>query len=240
MAKSPRYAALAAEWRRAIADGRYAVGALLPTEHALCEQHGVSRHTARAALQILESAGLIERRPGLGTIVLSAGDAVEFAQPLGGLDDLMQYAREARLEVRRTGKCTLNKADAALYRGDAGSLWLRIDGRRAAGGKPIAATSILIADALGAAENDFADGADPVTETIERRYGVSIAKIRQSIRAETVAGDDADLLEVAAGAPCLRTIRRYYDAADALFVVSDSRHPADRFVYEMSYRRQER
>lgn len=56
--------------REAIADGRYPVGARLPSESRLVAQHGVSRPTVTRALDDLAAAGLIERRAGSGSYVL--------------------------------------------------------------------------------------------------------------------------------------------------------------------------
>ena len=237
MTRQPRYLDLAANLRRQIAKGRYAIGDLLPTEHALCEKHDVSRHTTRAALQVLEDQGLIERRPGLGTRVIASGAAPVFTQPLGGLEDLMQYAHEARLAITSSSKTTLASRDATRLGAKQSSKWLRIDGVRRVHGRPVAATSIFIAEAIGARLSDFRDSDHAVTEHIEQKYGISAATINQRISAELLTRADASLLEDKVGSPILRTIRRYFDAAERLFVISDSRHPAEIFSYEMSFRR---
>ncbi len=51
----------------AIAAGKYAEGARLPSEAQLVKQFGVSRPTVRRALRDLESNGLIKRKAGSGT-----------------------------------------------------------------------------------------------------------------------------------------------------------------------------
>ncbi len=237
MARKPRYIELAATLRKAIAGKKYKVGAQLPTEHQLCEKHDVSRHTARAALQVLEDDGLIERRPGLGTTVIATGEPSSFTQPLGGLDDLLQYAHEARLKTHRTETVTLSPAVARRLGAKRGTRWLVLHGVRIADGKPIAATSIYVSDVLGAKPSDFKNAAKAVTEHIETRYGVSVAGITQTITADAISKNDATTLGVTADRPMLRTIRRYFDAAERLFVISDTRHPAGAFKYEMTYKR---
>ncbi len=237
MPRTPRYIALAATLRKSIVAGKYKLGAHLPTEHALCERHDVSRHTARAALQVLEDEGLIERRPGLGTSVISTGAPAAFSQPLGGLDDLLQYAHEAKLNITVTDDCRLTPSLAGLLGASRGTRWLRLRGVRRAGERAIAATTIYIAEAIGAKPGDFRDSSKAVTEHIDRKYGVSVAGITQTIRAELLNPDDAAALHAVAGQAALRTIRRYFDAADRLFVISDTRHPSDRFAYELSYKR---
>lgn len=237
MARSPRYLALATDLRRAVIGGRWTLGAQLPTEHQLCAAHGVSRHTARAALQLLEDEGLIERRPGLGTTVIANDDRSEFTQSLGGLDDLMQYAHAARLETLNCARSVLSAAAARRLGARRGTGWLVIEGLRVAGGRTIAATSIYVSDSIDAKPRDFRDASKAVTEHIEAKYGVAVAAIRQTIKAETISPDDAAATGAQTGLPVLRTIRRYFDAAERLFVISDTRHPSDRFVYEMAFRR---
>jgi DNA-binding GntR family transcriptional regulator len=237
MPKRPRYLELAALLRRQITKGRYGVGDQLPTEHQLCAEYEVSRHTARAALQLLDDQGLIERRPGLGTRVVSTGEAAAFTQPLGGLDDLLQYAHEAQLAMTDWSRIALNEADAERLGAAKGSKWLRIEGVRRIGARAIAATTIYVAEEIGATPTDINDPARAVTEHIESRFGVSVATISQKISAERLSKKDALLLSEKSGGPVLRTVRRYSDVAGRLFVISDSRHPADRFSYEMSFRR---
>ena len=67
----PRTQQIAAELRQQITTGALGPGALLPSEPELARDHGVSRQTARAALQILEREGLVAVRPRCGRIVRS-------------------------------------------------------------------------------------------------------------------------------------------------------------------------
>ncbi|MGA9279045.1 FadR/GntR family transcriptional regulator, partial [Ilumatobacter sp.] len=57
----PAYRVAEQTIRRQIVDGTLTPGTLLPPEHDLAEQLGVTRPTVREALRSLESAGLIER-----------------------------------------------------------------------------------------------------------------------------------------------------------------------------------
>ena len=70
----PRYLQIAADLKQAIVSGRYPVGARLPTELELCEQFGISRFTAREAVRVLSSAGLVSRKQRVGTIVVALPD----------------------------------------------------------------------------------------------------------------------------------------------------------------------
>ncbi|MFE7935502.1 GntR family transcriptional regulator [Streptomyces sp. NPDC057456] len=62
---------IADELKAAIERGEYAPGARLPGENALAEQYGVASLTARRALKILSTEGLIETKKGAGARVIS-------------------------------------------------------------------------------------------------------------------------------------------------------------------------
>jgi len=62
---------IADDLRHKITAGALGPGALLPSEPELSREHGVSRQTARAALQVLEQEGLVTVRPRRGRIVRS-------------------------------------------------------------------------------------------------------------------------------------------------------------------------
>lgn len=65
---------LSVDLERLILDGQLAPGDRLPAERELAAHLGVSRVSIREALRELENRGLIDRRPGRGTIVLQPSD----------------------------------------------------------------------------------------------------------------------------------------------------------------------
>ena len=62
---------LSVDLERLIHDGELKPGDRLPSERELSEHLGVSRVSIRQALHELEGRGLIDRRPGRGTVVLA-------------------------------------------------------------------------------------------------------------------------------------------------------------------------
>lgn len=233
----PRYRQLADILRADIASGRYPVGSQLPPEFELCSLYDMSRHTAREALRLLFEAGLVERRRGVGTTVIRSSAEPTFTQPLGGVEELMQYARDARLQIRTAGLRVLTTGEQARLRLESAETWLVAVGVRSSEGKPMALSQIYIAPAyadIGPSLHDW-DGA--IQELIARDFGVAVARIEQEIAAVNLSGEQARVLRADKGGPALQTLRRYYDDADRLMLASESTHPASRFVYSMSYRR---
>jgi GntR family transcriptional repressor for pyruvate dehydrogenase complex len=85
---------LALEIERLILSGLLPVGERIPPERELAELWGLSRSSVRDALKQLALRGLIERRPGRGTIV------VEKVNQLGGtLMDLLNQSQHELLQV---------------------------------------------------------------------------------------------------------------------------------------------
>ncbi|MGV9411894.1 FadR/GntR family transcriptional regulator [Nocardia sp. NPDC003693] len=101
--------------RAEIRSGRWPVGSRIPTEPELTELTGTGRNTVREAVQALVHAGMVERRQGSGTYVISTST-------LGGA--LTEYFADAQqrdiLELRQALDTTA--AALAARRRDAGDI----------------------------------------------------------------------------------------------------------------------
>jgi GntR family transcriptional repressor for pyruvate dehydrogenase complex len=90
---------LSVDLERLILDGSLSAGDRLPSERELCELLGVSRVSVRQALHELEARGLIDRRRGRGTTVLSAASG---AGDVGGaIATMLGSASSTAVELAR-------------------------------------------------------------------------------------------------------------------------------------------
>lgn len=89
--------------REEIVSGRWAIGARIPTEPELCELTGTSRNTIREAVQALVHAGMLERRQGSGTYVLSLGGSSAIADYFAAANNRDLIELRQTLEVTATG-----------------------------------------------------------------------------------------------------------------------------------------
>ncbi|MGB4062047.1 MAG: GntR family transcriptional regulator [Burkholderiaceae bacterium] len=224
-----------------IASGAHAVGDLLPTEFELCERHGLSRYAVRKALDELQELGLISRRKNVGTRVEAATPAAGFTQTLATVGDLAQFGAEHVRVVRAIDEVVVDLALAQELGCPGGSRWLRIASLRMEGGKkarPLCWTDVYVEPAYAEVGEWVRASPDTlVSSLIESRYGRRIARIRQDIQAVLVPKELSAALGVEVGSPALKITRRYCDSADAVFEVSVSVHPADRFTFSMDLNR---
>lgn len=74
-----------------IADGTYTVGGKLPSEHAMCEEFGVSRPVLRQALRQLREDDVIQSRQGSGSYVKRRPEAAAMTfAPVGSIADIQK------------------------------------------------------------------------------------------------------------------------------------------------------
>src|SRR5882757_3761387 len=84
----PLWFQIAERLRHAIAEGVFSSGDVLPSEAKLNAIFGISRATSRAALDRLEQEGLISRKSGKGSMVLSRRVDQPANEMLGFADDM--------------------------------------------------------------------------------------------------------------------------------------------------------
>jgi GntR family transcriptional regulator len=234
-----RYLRIAANLRRAIAEGRYPVGAQLPTEHALCRSLGVSRFTVREAIRVLAGAGLVKRKPRAGTVVAALPDDTRYRHSIGSLRDLVQYAQTTDFHYVYVGRIELSRAQARVLSARAGQQWIHAVAlrREVGGGKPLALTRLYLNPALKGIERALRGAHAPVYAIIERDFGLRIDRVEQVINGIVLDEHDAGNLGVAPGSPGLSIRRSYFDEAGRLVEFADNVHPASRFAYRIELRR---
>jgi len=236
LAARPRYARIAEELTADITAGRRGIGTLLPTEHALCAQHGVSRATVREALRQLQDQGLIARSQGVGSRVLASSAHTNYVLSARHAAEAMGYAAKTRLIIQRRRHVRANAALARMLGAEPGSAWLHLSGLRRLAGEtrqPLAISSIYLA----AAHADLADGpehlATPFFILIERQKGIRIEEITQDVTAGALTASQARALHAPAGSGSLHVLRRFLAADGKPVEVTRNIHPADRFTFSL-------
>lgn len=233
--------ALAHALTEGIRQGRYAVGTLLPTEFALCEQYQVSRYAVRQVLTELQGLGLISRRKNVGSTVEARLPNAGFIQSLATMAELTQFGAKHTRQVQSIQELIADIDLAAELGCPGGSRWTRISSLRVAQDDkalPIGWTDVYIdAQLRGIGQHVQNEPSALISSLIENHYGKHIAHVKQRIEAAALPATIASALQAEANTPALKITRHYADANDQLLEISVSLHPADRFQLEMSLNR---
>lgn len=236
----PRYLQLAQTLLHEIETGRYPVGTLLPTEFELCEQFGVSRATAREAVKRLVQMGLVVRQPRVGTTVLARTATQGYRQSTADVNDLYRYAADTTLVIEQRETVRVDDEQARQLEASPGETWLHLRGRRLVPGRadPVCVTELWLAPAYRSIQGIEGPLAGAVHAAIEQQFGEVINEVEQEIRAVSITGADAKILEVPSRSPGLWVCRRYRNRQGQLVEMATSIHPADRFSYTTVLRRE--
>lgn len=189
MARLPLYKATETEMIRKITTGEWAVGLRLPNEFGLADEFGVSQGTMRRALITLEGMGLLERKPGRGTIVSAPTPAQGGNAPTAPRGGVLRDATGAAviLQVHRARADTrgVDASELALFGAARLATLSRVfhrDGVRA--GRDEVALPEALLPALD--EDAAADLADLLDDA-----GLSFARIDETLTATITTMGDA-------------------------------------------------
>lgn len=203
------------------------VGTAVPSERALAAESGVSRMTARRALDELTREGRLVREVGRGSFV--ARPAVNLPLHLTGFtEDMASRGMTASSRVLRLVEEPADAATAEHLGLSVGSAVVRLDRVRLADGRPMAIerTTLDASIVPGLAEVDFADRS--LYGELEQRFGVRFDAGEQTIRAAIVSPEDAAELGVEKGSAVLEFVRLSgYSGRSIERTVST--YPGDRF-----------
>jgi DNA-binding GntR family transcriptional regulator len=230
----PYYRRMAGILMDEIGRGTYAIGATLPTERELCQRFEVSRHTTRDALKLLEQKGLIRRRQGSGSTVLSLSPRLRYEQSIQSIDDLMQQGSASRLQVI---SCEELEPEADPFAHRIGLVarkpcvrvrsirYLRHDVR------PLALVDVYAAVRSRVQARRLLDPEAAAREIVATVEPSRLERIEQAFSAVNVDEESARLLHVAAGDAAFRTVRNYFDVKGNLVVVAHSLYQGQLFTY---------
>ena len=238
--KTPLYQTLHDRLVDDLAKGIYPVGERFPTEQELCADTGLGRHTVREALKMLQDAGLLSRRAGVGTIVLAQTAPRKFSYQIGSIENLTKYAEETVFETQQEGFVTVHEEFARTLGVRMGSRWLRVAGLRRPKNddQPFAWTEIYIAHPYVDVRNRLGVVSRPIYQEISEQFGIGISRVERQTSAVAMPTEISEQLGSTAGAPALMERRRYWSDNDELFEVSISLHPGDRFSQTIMLQRE--
>lgn len=237
--KGPRYRVIAEELLEAIRSGKFAVGTRMPGELDLMKTYNVSRHTIREALRVLEDVRLIERRRGIGTVVLARESEESYVQMVNEPSELFSYPEDSRLRVIERNDVKLNRALARELKCPTSSQWSCVSGMRVFldSGNPVCWSNVYILPAYADAADKIGITSTPAYKVISDQYNEIVQKVEVELYASIIDERIAGYLNVEPGSASLKICRRYHGNNGRIFEVSISEHAADNFHYSFEFSR---
>jgi len=233
----PKYAQVVAEIKQRIERGTYPPGSLLPSEHQLVSEFGISRPTIVRALSALRQDGWIDTQQGKGSFVRGR-PALADAERTRPAHDVMELPEtELTGQLVQAGVKLAPRHITALLGLDAGARAFVRQRLLTDDGEAVELVSAWLP--LELAQGTGLASADLLSESI-RQHLAARKKIRldhavEHITARHPSGEEAELLGIASDAPVLSVIVTAYDATGRPIQVSDLVLPGQRHEIRDAY-----
>lgn len=230
LAFQPLYKQVEEHVTQLIVEQRWKPGEMLPNEFQLAEEFGVSQGTVRKALNSLTNAKILSRRQGVGTFVSEHtghhGLYRFFPVVADGKKPELPKANLVSITVE---ECDEEVREALQLKLDDKVIWLR---RRR-----------ILNDQYCILENIYLPHtyfASIVEETViphtlyhfyQTKFGLTVHKTLDSIKADLANQEDSELLEIALGDPILQVNRVSHALDGKVMEFRKSRCRSDHYHY---------
>lgn len=208
-ARTPLYVEVRDAIQNRIGSGAWAPGDLLPSETALGTEFGVSQGTVRKALDDLAARNLVVRRQGKGTFVAAHTPerALFHFFHIAADDGTRELPTKSRvLSCRRRRP---DRTEAAAFGLGSGERVVEIRRVREMDGVPAIAETVCVPATLfpDLDKRAVEEVPNELYQMYEERYGITVNRAVERVRAVAASADDAAALGIAQGAPLLEIDR---------------------------------
>jgi GntR family transcriptional regulator len=206
----------------------------LPSDAQLCEEFGVSRMTARNAVQRLVQEGLVYRLPGRGTFVADSGAHRKASNLTNFTDEMRRRGREPSSRLLQRAIRPAREPESRWLRVPEGTEIVVVRRLRLADGEPVALEeAALRRDAAPAVL-----GADLEAGSLHATLvgaGLLPTSGRATLRSEAAGRDEAKLLDVPKGWPLLVERRVILDPEGVPLETTETRYAAGRYAIDVEF-----
>jgi GntR family transcriptional regulator len=233
----PLYQQIFVILRNRIEAGSLAPGERVSGEAELCEEFGVSRITARRALNELAEQGFVVRERGRGTRVVPHARPQALTASFDGLlENVGRIGRATSVEVRDFGYVNAPAEVAEALELSTGEPVQRAVRVRRLNDDPMSYLVTYVPAHIGRRIEDADMSQTPLLILLEQA-GVAVASARQRISASLADAEVAAALDVPAGAPLLDVRRIVYDRSERPVELIRVLYRPEFYQFEMSMRR---
>lgn len=229
---SNKYYSIYLQLKQRIISDDYQEGDLLPSENALAKEYGVSRETIRKSLDYLSQDGLIQKKQGLGSIVLNPS---LFDFPISGLTSFKELSDAQEMDSKtillRNETMLVDDELSAKIHVPVGTEVTAIERiRQVDGQRVIYDYDYLNTDLVGDIPSERLT--DSLYDYLENELQLPISFANKEIVVESVTASDREHMDLRAEDNHLVVIRSHVYLEDTTyFQFSESRHRVDRFRF---------
>jgi GntR family transcriptional regulator len=215
---------------RRMVDGQWRPGQALPNEQQLAAELGVSQGTVRKALDDLAMENVVVRQQGKGTFVAEHTQQRMLFQFFNLVDDRGER-QIPDSELLACGSRPATATEARRLGLAKGATVIAIRRLRRLGGEPVIIETLVVDRALF--PDLGAEGSVPNTlyDLYQSRYGITVAKAKETLTARAASAADAAALGLAEGQPLLEIDRLAYGLDGRLVEWRVSRCHTSRYRY---------
>lgn len=232
--REPAYRRVGDEISARIKSGELGPGCRIPSERELAVEQGISRMTARAAVDLLARRGLVERRERSGVFVARPRIEQSLDTVAGFSDQLGAHGVVPGAEVldaRTAPAGDLGDPEVVSRLGLSDEEGVHVVLRvRTGDGEPLALEETYLPAELwpGLLEEDLGGSLYAIARDL---YGLSVADARQTLEPTPLDSGAAAMLGVRPDLPALRVTRTAWDAKGRAIEFARDLHRGDRIIF---------
>jgi GntR family transcriptional regulator len=226
---TPMYFQIQSQLLTMIQSGQLRPGDALPSEDELRRACGVSRMTARHALQSLENQGFASRHKGQGTFVSQPRVEKDIMHLSGFTAEMRALGLQPSSRVLDAETIPASAEIASRLRIEIGSPAFHLRRLRCADGLPVAIEEVWLAREQfpGVDKIDFASAS--LYQTLRERYGIRVSRADEILEARSANRQQAALLDLPRHASLLAITRTLWSVDGKPVETAQSVYRGDRY-----------
>lgn len=226
---TPIYFQIQTQLLNKIQSGQLRAGDPLPSEEELGRIFGVSRMTARHALQALKSQGFASRHKGQGTFVSRPRVEKDIAHLSGFTAEMRALGMEPTSRIIRAETIPAEADVASRLRIPLDSPVFHLRRLRLADELPVAIEEVWLSQQLfpGIDQSDFARLS--LYQTLREQYGIRVSRADEVIEARSATRREAELLRIAPRSSLLAISRTLWSVDGRPVESAHSLYRGDRY-----------
>ncbi len=230
---SPIYRAVAGALIERIETGDLLPGSRCPSERQLASDHGISRMTARAAVNLLVQRGYVERKNGSGTFVTSPKIELDLSTVAGFSDRVLRHGitpGAGVIEARTVGTGELDPEVMTALE-ITGEELVHVLIRVRTGNDELLALERSYFPARHCPDLLDNELTGSIYELLQTRCNLELARLRQKLEVTQLDAAAAEVLATHPDAPALQITRTTWDVRGRAIEFAKDLYRGDRLLF---------